>query len=240
MSDKYLALWLEAPLQSWGSDSKFGRRDTLPFPTKSGIYGLYLAALGAKGKQQELLSNLSECQMTVVSYALKNKDPFINFEKTPFLMDFQMVGSGYRDDKEHPWERMLIPKTAQGKAAVGGGAKMTYRYYLQDAAFGVVQQLPREMAEKIEGGLKKPVYDLFLGRKNCVPTEFVFQGSFEQEAEAFGRIEQLAEEKERQEDFRVVEGEQDGEVMVVNDIPLQFGDWKKYRDRYVTVMRCEG
>jgi CRISPR system Cascade subunit CasD len=82
MSDKYLALWLEAPLQSWGSDSKFGRRDTLPFPTKSGIYGLYLAALGAKGKQQELLSNLSECQMTVVSYALKDKDPFIHFEKT--------------------------------------------------------------------------------------------------------------------------------------------------------------
>ena len=46
MSTSYLLLWLEAPLQSWGADSKFGRRDTLNFPTKSGVTGLLLCALG--------------------------------------------------------------------------------------------------------------------------------------------------------------------------------------------------
>ena len=35
-----LLLWLEAPLQSWGAGSRYGRRDTLPFPTRSGILGL--------------------------------------------------------------------------------------------------------------------------------------------------------------------------------------------------------
>ncbi len=35
-----LLLWLEAPLQSWGADSRFGRRATLPFPTRSGVLGL--------------------------------------------------------------------------------------------------------------------------------------------------------------------------------------------------------
>jgi len=40
MSTRYLLLWLQAPLQSWGYDSKFGRRDTLNFPTKSGVLGL--------------------------------------------------------------------------------------------------------------------------------------------------------------------------------------------------------
>ena len=51
MSNSYILLWLEAPLQSWGFDSKFGRRDTLTFPTKSGVLGLVCSALGAGGEQ---------------------------------------------------------------------------------------------------------------------------------------------------------------------------------------------
>lgn len=46
---KTLLLWLEGPLQSWGHDSQFDRRDTLPFPTFSGICGMLCAALGAGG-----------------------------------------------------------------------------------------------------------------------------------------------------------------------------------------------
>jgi CRISPR-associated Cas5-like protein len=38
-------MWLEGPLQSWGDHSKYGRRDTLTFPTKSAIYGMILAAM---------------------------------------------------------------------------------------------------------------------------------------------------------------------------------------------------
>lgn len=41
-----LLLRLAAPLQSWGVDSKFETRRTLPFPTKSGVIGLLAAALG--------------------------------------------------------------------------------------------------------------------------------------------------------------------------------------------------
>jgi len=52
MSNPYLLLWFEAPLQSWGSDSKFGRRDTQTFPTKSGVLGLVCSALGAGGEQR--------------------------------------------------------------------------------------------------------------------------------------------------------------------------------------------
>ena len=59
MDKKYILLWIEAPLQAWGADSKFGRRDTLPFPTKSGVLGLVLCAMGASGPQNELLAKLS-------------------------------------------------------------------------------------------------------------------------------------------------------------------------------------
>ena len=51
-----LLLWLEAPLQSWGADSRYGRRDTLPFPTRSGILGLLCCAMGRGGEQREWLA----------------------------------------------------------------------------------------------------------------------------------------------------------------------------------------
>ena len=41
-----LVLRLAGPLQSWGSSSRFTRRSTEAFPTKSGIVGLLAAAQG--------------------------------------------------------------------------------------------------------------------------------------------------------------------------------------------------
>ncbi|MEE5993232.1 MAG: type I-E CRISPR-associated protein Cas5/CasD [Oscillospiraceae bacterium] len=41
-----LLLRLSAPLQSWGSESKFETRRTEKFPTKSGVIGLIASALG--------------------------------------------------------------------------------------------------------------------------------------------------------------------------------------------------
>ena len=73
MKTKFLLLWLEASLQSWGADSKFGRRDSLSFPTKSGVAGLLLCALGDSGEQRELLAKLASLKQTVVSYARVKK-----------------------------------------------------------------------------------------------------------------------------------------------------------------------
>lgn len=43
-----LLLRLAAPLQSWGVEGKFDRRDTQRLPTKSGVIGLLAAALGRR------------------------------------------------------------------------------------------------------------------------------------------------------------------------------------------------
>lgn len=236
--ERYLALWLEAPLQCWGSDSKFGRRDTLPFPTKSGIFGLYLAALGAQGEQKELLSKLAVFPLNI--YSFRRSADYKNSPlsgKTPFLMDFQMVGSGYRDSKEYPWERLLIPKTAEGKPAVGGGSKMTYRYYLQDARFGVVHKLSPQLADDLEKALQNPVFYLYLGRKNCVPSDFLFRGNYESFEKAEATVFDIAGQKNLVEDFRILDGEFEGEEMVINDVPIQFGEFKMYRERIITVLK---
>ena len=241
MSARFLLLWLEAPLQSWGADSRFGRRDTLNFPTKSGVTGLLLCALGASGAQKELLSKLAPLKQTVVSYARtqKSKDGASQkVDRESLLRDFHMVGSGY--DDANPWENLLIPKTSEGKKAVGGGTKLTYRYYLQDAKFAVVLEVPAELVTTFVGALQSPVYDLYLGRKNCVPTDFIYRGCFENEGEALQKANEIGREKDLMvEDFRVVDGDHSdsGEGMTLNDVPVQFGEIKRYRDRRVTVIR---
>lgn len=43
-----LLLRLAGPMQSWGVDSRFSRRETLRYPTKSGVLGLLAAAKGLR------------------------------------------------------------------------------------------------------------------------------------------------------------------------------------------------
>lgn len=238
MNNKYILLWIEAPLQAWGADSKFGRRDTLPFPTKSGILGMVLCAMGASGPQNELLVKLGSGSLDIASYVRSKPGSDgktrIKAGKEALLRDFHMVGSGY-DDADF-WQKLMIPKTSEGKPAVGGGAKMTYRYYLQDCRFAVVLEVPADMADSISTALLNPVYDLYFGRKNCVPAEKIFQGSFNSKTEAWQKAETVAQDKQLLEDFRILEGEQKGDVLTLNDVPVQFGEIKKYRDRRITVV----
>jgi len=238
MSNLYLLMWLEAPLQAWGVDSKFCRRDTLNFPTKSGILGLVCSALGAGGEQSELLSCLAPLTNTVLSFvrtqAAANGEERIKCEREPLLCDFHMVGSGY--DDHDPWLNLLIPKTCEGKKAVGGGAKMTYRYYLQDAFYAVALEVPQNKANILANALQNPVWDLYLGRKNCIPTDFIYRGLFNTEEEALKEAINIAQEKFLTEEFRVLDGEHHGEVLILNDVPVQFGVNKQYRDRRVTVV----
>ena len=236
MSAPYLLLWLEAPLQAWGHDSKFGRRDSLDFPTKSGVLGLLCCARGAAGEQSDWLQDWADRDLQVTAYvpADRQGQPL---PRLPLLRDLHMVGSGY--DDQDLWASLLIPKTSEGKKAVGGGTKMTYRYYLQDMAYAVALQGPDAELRELVEALQCPAWDLYLGRKTCVPTEFVCQGTHADLGLAMQRANELAAEKSRCPVFRVLQGEHEGEVLTLNDVPLQFGEHKRYRDRRVTVQRME-
>lgn len=209
------------------------------FPTKSGTLGLVCAAMGAGGQQTDLLKEFSELDQTVYSFARKSVSHNGETVKTvyPPLRDFQMVGSGYNDTD--PWEKLLIPKTADGKKAVGSGSKLTYRYYLQDAAFAVIMEVPEHRASSIAESIQNPVWDIHLGRKTCVPSDYVFRGLFSTVRDAAVKAMAVADEKDRILDFRVV-GYQAGmdaaEVITLSDVPVQFGDEKLYRDRRVAIL----
>ena len=229
MNASYLLMWLEGPLQSWGHDSKYGRRETLDFPTKSGVLGLILAALGAGGTQRTRLAQYAKFEMRVLAFPKQQASGVLSH--TPQLEDFHMVGSGY--DEKDPWQSLLIPKTSEGKKAVGGGTKLTYRYYVQDMAYAVWLHVPHDQVDDIVASLKAPKWDLSLGRKSCVPTEMIYQGTFDNAQQAQAYAEEMARAKQRSLHFTVHEGvqEEHDKLLTLNDVPVQFGDNKQYRDR---------
>ncbi len=226
---KYFALWFEGPLQAWGADSKFGLRSSLLFPTKSGIYGVLLAAMGRGGEQVELLESLSACKTRILSYE--------KHTKTSLMTDYHVVGNGY-DDKD-VWQNLMIPKKRDGGKAVGGGVKLTYRQYLQDAVFGVIQEVPDDISDELINALQNPVWPIYLGRKSCVPSFPVFAGAFDAKEDAESKLEDIRNQKGYQKGFIVEDGAypDDGAVQDLNDVPICFGPRKKYRDRYITVIK---
>ena len=240
MDTRWMLLWFEAPLQSWGADSKFSRRDTLEFPTKSGVLGLVLCAMGASGEQKDLLARFSNLKQTVLSF---------QYDRDSLLHDFQMIGSGY--DSKNKWQKNFIPKKADGDVPTNSdGTKLTHRYYLQNATFAVLLEVPADLTEKIANALQNPVYPIYLGRRCCVPTDFVYHGEFASENEAEQAAKDYAAKKSelRNENlpdyakkslslnFKVIDGDfsEKGDVFTLNDVPIQFGNQKMYRDRRVT------
>ncbi len=228
---EYILLWLEGPLQSWGHDSRFYRRESLPFPTRSGVLGLLCAALGRGGEQREWLAKMQGHTQDIISY--NRKPHFGEALREIQLRDFQMVGSGY--DQSDPWQKMLTPKKADGTSPVGAGTKITHRAYLQDACFACILSVPPEEIAEICEALCRPAWELSLGRKCCVPTEFIFQGRFGHKEEARQRAAELAADKNKVEDFTILdEVSSEGEVLNLNDVPVAFGLAKLYKDRQVT------
>lgn len=162
MSDT-LAFLIDAPLQSWGASSKFQRRETEGWPTKSALIGVIAAALGIdkhSSDEAEQLAPFAALTFSVLRWPKAH--PALR------LTDFHTVGGGY--DKENPLERLFIPKTADGKwKASEKQTVVTKRTYLNDARFIALFQGDRAILEKAVAALLDPVWGVWFGRKSCIP-----------------------------------------------------------------------
>ena len=229
VKNSYILLWLESPLQSWGDNAKFTHKQTLNFPTKSAVLGIILASMGRKGEQHELLKAFSSTDMQVYAFSRTK-------EAAPKLFDFQTIGSGYnRSDK---FQNLCIPKKSDGKNG-DFDTSIIHKYYLQDAIFAVALEVPNDYLDEVMDGLKQPVYSVFLGRKNCVPTEFIFQGVFAEQVQAKQHSYELAQVKNIEPKFEVIQGIHSSNpncVKYINDVPLQFGKIKKYTARTISIV----
>ncbi len=224
-SDKsFLALRLKGPIQSWGFDSQYNRRNTGLMPTKSGIAGICCAALGlprGSDKEQKFFADFSEVKMTAISIPRKLK------RELPVrrLQDYHTVQN---------------TKTADGK---NKDCHITHRQYLTDASFGVLLEgkslLLRQIAYGTDGrhGLSNPVWGIWLGRKTCIPSAPVLAGLEDNHDEALRILigDEPLESFTRQED---VENFGDGRDSLP-DVPVSFATERRLFSprRVQTVLR---
>lgn len=171
----YLALMLDAPLQSWGFASRFQRRTTGLYPTKSGVVGLLCAALGAaKGSpaEREWLPKLANLRMTVVTIPRRwvNRSAHTSSEEVPMrrLEDFHTV---------------LNTRRASG--AANNDPVVTHRQYLLDARFGVLLTGEPEVLTRAAEALRDPVWGVWFGRKCCIPAAPLYRAGPCDEAAAW-------------------------------------------------------
>lgn len=158
--ERFLALRLEGPLQSWGFDSQYNRRNTGLMPTKSAIAGMCCAALGLpRGSRAEREFLASFAALRMIAIAIPRK----------------------RAKKDLPVRRLQDYHTVKNTRRAASGALntecvLTRRQYLADAAFGVLLEGNSALLERISAALADPRWGLWLGRKACIPSAPVLAG----------------------------------------------------------------
>lgn len=150
-----LLLRLAAPIQSWGSDSRFDTRRTGREPTKSGVIGLLAAAMGIARDDDEALKPLLDLRMGV------------RIEREGRLLRDFHTAWGYKRDSS---KRIAYDKSTGRPIPADSNTYVTYRYYLCDAVFLVALEGEADLLACLETALKRPSFPLFLGRRACPPT----------------------------------------------------------------------
>lgn len=213
MSDEtaHLALLLDAPLQSWGFESRFQRRTTGLHPTKSGVIGLICAAMGLgkdSPEERETLPKLAALKMISIAIQREQVNRWTG-EKSELavrrLEDFHTV---------------LNTRRASGK--MNDDPVVTRRQYLLDARFGVILTGNRLLLQRMATALADPVWGVWFGRKSCIPAEPICRGLFASAAEA---EKTLIGDAPLESFTTVTEAESFTEgTDSLNDQPVSFGD----------------
>ena len=138
-----LLLRLCAPMQSWGTRSRFVERDTELEPSKSGVVGVLCAALGRPREAD--VSDLAALRMGV---------------------RVDREGVLERDYHTARGERGVL----KASGSIGKDAVLSNRYYLADADFLVGLEGERELLERLEAALAEPRWQIFFGRKSMPPS----------------------------------------------------------------------
>jgi len=157
---RVLLLRLAGPLQSWGDQSRFNRRETRPEPTKSGVIGLLAAAAGRS--REEPLRDLLGLNLGIR----------VDQEGT-LLRDYHTV-SDYRGQPLP--QSGVSAKGVQKPTSPAKYTHVTQRFYLQDAVFVAAVDGPASLLASLAEALTHPAFPLALGRRSCVPTQPIFLG----------------------------------------------------------------
>ncbi|AHH16502.1 CRISPR-associated protein [Nocardia nova SH22a] len=191
-----LLIRLAAPLQSWGSLSRFAHRSTDLHPTKSGVIGMLAAALGLD--RADPLDTLTELRFGVRAdcpgvpvrdyhavgggaYPLRPRDLILDHRRATRAAPSTDTGDesefgDYTLEKWYGAPKYVIRDPESGALitqtqAVSRDAMITTRWYLSDAKFvAAVEHSDNTFLEHLAAALEQPQRLLWLGRKSCPPS----------------------------------------------------------------------
>lgn len=188
-----LALRLQGPMQSWGFNSQFNRRDTALFPTKSALVGLCCAAMGLdRGSEEEktALQKFVDTKLLCVAIPRKQKKREVAVKR---MQDYHTVGGVASLFGREALTKRVCTKDAKGNFKTD--AVLTYRQYLNDAGFIALFDGEKAFLKEIAEGatekswsLQNPKWGIWLGRKACIPSTPVFAGLYSSESEAVNKL----------------------------------------------------
>lgn len=213
---KILAIYFDAPMQSYGVESRYDRRTTLSYPSRSAITGILCAAMGINRDDRVFLKKMAD--MTIETITLprvvsnSDKNNVLSLKVSRFI-DYHTVGAGY-DQKSH---KDHIPRKSDGKSSSN---VQSYREYLTDSRFGVLFSGDDALVERCHTALLDPVWGVWFGRKTCIPASPLDQGIFDNQEEAIKKLCELAGCEKPARFIRDATFEEGEETIM--DIPLTF------------------
>ncbi|WP_213456981.1 type I-E CRISPR-associated protein Cas5/CasD [Rhizomonospora bruguierae] len=220
-----LLLRLAGPMQSWGDHSTFSVRDTRPYPTRSGLIGLFAGVLGRH--RGEPIDDLADLAIT------------IRVDRPGTLMqDFHTVGGGL------PREQ-TTPTAEGGRRLPGTGTIVSRRNYLADAVFTVAVTGPQPVTEQVAQALDNPAWAPYLGRRSCpAETPLLLRSAVDDPVADLHQLVPLARRKPSSDDSVPVDfilesppsGQDNTSRLAVNDLPIDFHPHRRhYRSRSIWV-----
>lgn len=150
-----LLIRLCAPMQSWGTQSRFLVRDTGLEPSKSGVIGLICAAFGKPREERPGDGFPSLADLARLRMAVRVDRP------GALRLDYHTAGGTRHADENYGVIR------ADGS---GLGPVVSRRYYLADAEFLVGLEGPSDLLRDIARAFEAPRWQIFFGRKSHVPS----------------------------------------------------------------------
>lgn len=167
---RHLILNLESPLMAFGGETIDNYGVIRPFPAASMLTGLLANALGWRRVEP---NRHQELQDRLVFASRIDREPAGG---TP-MTDFQTAQLGAKDQG---WTTRGVPEGRAGGANTYNAPHLRYRDFWVDMRVSIALRLePAGAAPTLDAlaeALQEPARPLFIGRKPCLPAEFMFGG----------------------------------------------------------------
>ncbi|MFJ1673227.1 type I-E CRISPR-associated protein Cas5/CasD [Streptomyces bottropensis] len=154
-----ILLRLAAPLMSFGEHAAFRYRDTIGFPTRSALIGMFAAADG-RSREEALAPDPDSGAIPYTDLVFTVRIDRPGHRHT----DYHTAGGG------RPHKEGLHTSSGEHRSQKAS-TFISHRVYLADAVFTVAVRGPDRLLEEITERLEQPAFALYLGRRACIPDE---------------------------------------------------------------------